>query len=150
MSLLSLRWKAVLPGLHTPLQSKLKMLPLHDNSIRCWRYRKQMAGSFRETFLGVGEVNPCEGFCFMLGCVGSQRHRRLVDPSWMDSGQSFLLSGLPSSTPTPWTKPLAHTFLVHTLYSKGWCKLAVSSNYTDMYTAKFKSLGKSEPISFTS
>lgn len=63
MSLLSLRWKAVLPGLHTPLQSKLKMPPLHDNSIRCWRCRKYMAGSFRDTFLGVGDVHLCEQLC---------------------------------------------------------------------------------------
>lgn len=76
-----------------------------------------MAGSFRETFRGVGEVNPCEGFCFMLGCVGSQRHRRLVGTSWMDSGQSFLLSGLPSSTPTPVDQATCPHFpSTHTLF----------------------------------
>lgn len=72
-----------------------------------------MADSFRETFLGVGEVNPREGFCFMLGWVGPPRHRSLVGTSWMNSGQSFLLSGHPYPRGPSHLPTLSYT---HTLF----------------------------------
>ena len=49
MSLLSLRWKAGVPGLQTPLWSTLNMFPLRSHSIKCWRRRGRRAGSSQYT-----------------------------------------------------------------------------------------------------
>lgn len=99
MSLLSLRWKAALPGLHTPLQSKLKMLPLHDNSIRCWRCRKYKAVSFRETFLGVGGVHPGEGVLLHAGLCGVSETQGVGRYQLDEFRTVFCAFGVPSSTP---------------------------------------------------